>query len=84
MVEEHYAFIKNGRVVNSAVFLSKDEELADRIAKEQGYDDAVWVGKNAPHKWAEYDGKTFTPPTNEYLIEIGVMEPLSDLIEETD
>jgi hypothetical protein len=74
MTEQHYAFIKNGRVVNSVVFFSKNEELADRIAHEQGYDDAVWVGENSPHKWSSYDGKVFTKPTNEYLIEIGVLK----------
>jgi hypothetical protein len=76
MAEQHYAFIKDGRVVNSAVFISKDEELADNIAKEQGYDDAIWVGENPPHKWSQYDGKTFTPPTDEYLLEIGIIENL--------
>jgi hypothetical protein len=75
MTEQHYAFIKNGRVVNSVVFFSKNEELADRIAHEQGYDDAVWVGENPPFKWSSYDGKVFTKPTNEYLIEIGVLLP---------
>ena len=74
-MEQHYAFIKNNRVENIAVFASQNEELADRVAQEQGYDDAVWVGTNVPVKWSTYDGSTFTPPTVEYLISIGVITP---------
>ena len=75
MTELHYAFLKNNRVEQIAVFASKDEELADRVAQEQGYDDAVWVGENKPIMFSSYDGTTFTPPTNEYLISIGILEP---------
>ena len=53
----------------------QDEELADRVAQEQGYDDAVWVGETAPSMWSTYDGTTFTRPTEEYLISIGVINP---------
>jgi len=74
-MEQHYAFIKNNRVENIAVFSSQDETLADRVAQEQGYDDAVWVGTDVPAKWSTYDGTVFTPPTDEYLISIGVMNP---------
>jgi hypothetical protein len=74
-MEKHYAFLKNNRVENIAVFASQDEALADRIAQEQGYDDAVWVGTDAPVKWSTYNGTTFTPPTDEYLISIGIMNP---------
>jgi hypothetical protein len=74
-MEQHYTFIKNNRVENIAVFASQDETLADRIAQEQGYDDAVWVGTNVPVKWSTYDGSTFTPPTEEYLISIGIINP---------
>ena len=80
-MEQHYAFIKNNIVENVAVFASQDEELADRIAQEQGYDDAVWVGENVPMKWSTYNGITFTPPTNEYLISIGILIPT---VEETE
>jgi len=73
-MEQHYVFIKNNRVENIAVFASQDEELADRVAREQGFDDAVWVGENAPAKWSTYDGATFTKPTDEYLISIGILE----------
>jgi hypothetical protein len=74
-MEQHYAFLKNNRVENICVFATQDEELADRIAQEQGYDDAVWVGENIPAKWSTYDGTAFTLATKEYLISIGVMEP---------
>jgi hypothetical protein len=75
-MEKYYAFIKNNRVENTLVFASQNEELADRIAQEQGYDDAVWVGVDAPVKWSTYDGATFTPPTEEYLISIGIINTL--------
>lgn len=73
-MEQHYAFIKNNRVENIAVFASQDEELADRVTQEQGYDDAVWVGTNIPAMWSTYDGTAFTKPTDEYLISIGVKD----------
>ncbi len=74
-MEQHYVFLKDNRVANIAVFGSKDEELADRVAQEQGYDDAVWVGEDRPVMWSTYDGTTFTPPTDEHLISIGVITP---------
>lgn len=72
-MEQHYVFLKNNRVENIAVFASQDEALADAVAQEQGYDDAVWVGENPPAKWSTYDGTTFTPPTLDYLYEIGIV-----------
>lgn len=72
-MEQHYAFLKDNRVVQIAVFGSQDEELADRIAQEQGFDDAVWVGEEVPHIYSSYNGTIFTPPTEEYLNSIGVM-----------
>lgn len=75
-MEQYYAFIKDGRVANIAVFGSKDEALADAVAQEQGFDDAVWVGEDKPAMWSTYNGTTFTPPTDEYLISIGIMNPV--------
>jgi hypothetical protein len=75
-MELHYAFLKNNRVEQIAVFASQDEALADAVAQEQGFDDAVWVGETAPAMWSTYDGTTFTLPTEEYLISIGVMLPM--------
>lgn len=74
-MEQHYVFLKNNRVEQIAVFVSQDEALADAIAHEQGFDDAVWVGENKPILYSSYDGTAFTPPTDEYLISIGIMNP---------
>lgn len=73
-MEQHYVFLKDGRVANVAVFATQDEELADRVAHEQGYDDAVWVGTELPVLYSSYDGTTFTPPTDEYLVSIGIRQ----------
>lgn len=76
MTEKHFVYLKDNRVEQIAVFASQDEELADRIAQEQGYDDALWIGENTPPaRWSTYDPTTgeFTPPTDEYLISIGIM-----------
>jgi hypothetical protein len=75
-MEQHYVFLKNNRVANVAVFASQDEELADRVAIENGYEDAVWVGENIPAMHSTYDGTLFTLPTDEYLISIGIMNPV--------
>lgn len=74
-MEQHYAFLKDNRVAQVAVFASQDEALADAVAHEHGFDDAVWVGADAPAMWSTYDGTTFTAPTDEYLISIGIMNP---------
>jgi len=74
-MELHYAFIKDNRVAQVAVFASQDEALADAVAQEHGFNDAVWVGADVPAMWSSYDGTTFTAPTLEYLISIGVMNP---------
>ena len=71
-MEQHYAFIKDGKVANVAVFAEQNEELADLVAQEQGYDDAVWVGSNPPTMHSAYDGNKFIEPTLDYLYEIGV------------
>jgi len=74
-MEQHYVFLKNNRVEQVAVFASQDEALADAVAHEHGFDDAVWVGEITPAMWSTYDGTTFTPPTDEHLISIGIMNP---------
>ena len=81
-MEQHYVFIKNNRVKNIAVFASQDEALADAVAQEHGFDDAVWVGSNPPAMWSTYDGTEFTLPTEEYLISIGIMNPVVETPEE--
>jgi hypothetical protein len=78
-MEQHYVFLKNNRVEQVAVFASQDEALADAVAQEHGYNDAVWVGTDAPAMWSTYDGTTFTPPTDEYLISIGIINPVIEV-----
>lgn len=77
-MEQHYVFLKDNRVANIAVFGSQDEELADRVAQEHGFDDAVWVGSTIPAMFSSYDNGVFTPPTDEYLISIGIMNPVEE------
>jgi hypothetical protein len=80
-VEKHFVFLKNNVVEQIAVFASQDEELADRIAQEQGYDDALWIGEDpVPTRWSTYNPTTkeFTPPTDEYLISIGILNPIEE------
>lgn len=81
-MELHYAFLKDNRVEQIAVFASQDEALADAVAQEHGFDDAVWVGSNPPAMWSTYDGTEFTLPTEEYLISIGIMNPVVETPEE--
>ena len=76
-MEKHYTFIKDNRVENSAVFAEADNILAERICLENNYDGFIWLNtKPVPAKWSTYDGTTFTPPTTEYLISIGVITPI--------
>lgn len=75
-MEKHYAFIKNNRVENTFVFAEQNDILAQTITDEQGYDSFVWLNNAAvPTRWSTYNGVFFTPPTSEYLISIGILEP---------
>jgi hypothetical protein len=80
-MEQHYAFLKNNRVENILVFASQDEALADAVAHEQGFDDAVWVGETIPAMWSTYDGTSFTAPTIDYLYEIGILNENQAMID---
>lgn len=71
-MEMHYVFLKNDRVANIAVFDSKNDELATKIAEEQGFDKAIWVAENKPAMYSSYDGKKFIDPSIDYLFEIGI------------
>lgn len=73
-MEQHYVFLKGNRVMNIAVFASQDEELADRIAQEQNYDDAVWVGDNKPIMFSTWNGEVFTDPTLDDLYDLGIAQ----------
>jgi hypothetical protein len=80
-MEQHYVFLKDNRVEQVAVFASQDEELADRVAQEHGFDDAVWVGADKPAMWSTYDGAVFTEPTLDYLYEIGIAQENTAMLE---
>lgn len=74
MAEKHFLFMKDNRVHDIMVFASQDEELADRIAHEQGYDDALWIGEDpVPVRWSLYDpvARTFAAPNLDYLYLVG-------------
>ena len=73
-MEQHYVFLKDNRVAQIAVFASQDETLADAVAREHEFDDAVWVGENIPTLHSSYDGATFIEPTLDYLYEIGISQ----------
>lgn len=73
-MEKHYAFLKNNRVVNVAVFAEEDEHLAARIAAEKEWDDAIWVGEDKPILYSFWNGTSFEHPTDEYLLSIGVLQ----------
>lgn len=80
-MEKTYAFLKDNRVENILVFEKKDDKLAKFIASEQGYDSFVYIGEDSdPVRWASYDGKVFTDPTQDYLISIGVVEAISETL----
>ena len=81
-MEKTYAFIKDNVVENIFVFSEENQQLAESIMVEQGYDSFVYIGENPdPARWSFYDGKTFTDPTDEYLISIGVKNP--EVVDET-
>jgi hypothetical protein len=72
-MEQHYAFLKENRVVNVAVFASEDKQLAAQIAAETGCDSAIWVGPDKPALHSLWNGTAFEEPTTEYLVSIGVL-----------
>jgi hypothetical protein len=80
-MEQYYVFLKDNRVQQVAVFASQDEALADAVALEHGFDDAVWVGEDKPEMWSTYDGTSFTPPTIDYLYEIGIAQENQAMID---
>ena len=83
-MEQHYVFIKDNIVKQIAVFASQDEILADAVAQEQGFDDAIWVGENIPAMFSSYDGSTFIAPTLEYLYSIGIINEIPKELEENN
>lgn len=54
-----------------------DTAFLDQIKEEQGCDDMVCICEygELPARWSTWDGTKFTPPTDEYLISIGILNP---------
>lgn len=74
MNEKHFVFLKNNRVEQILVFSEQDNELANRIVNEEGYDDSIWIGEDkVPDRWSIWYQNEFIPPTLEYLHSIGVL-----------
>ena len=73
-MEKHIALINktNNRVVNVLIV---DDLGADRIKQfETDECKVIAVKDSVPHINGLWDGKTFTEPTNDYLIEIGLID----------
>lgn len=81
-MEKFYAFIKDSRVREVAVFASQDEELADSIAQQKGYDDAIWTDNTPVAIWSEYVNGELIPPTLDYLYSIGVVKQNQAMLDE--
>lgn len=79
-MEKHYGFIKDNRLVLVAVFESENTDIAELVKSDFNYDSYVWLGDVAPPiLYSSYDGTTFTDPTDEYLISIGIMQPAPEV-----
>lgn len=75
-MEKHYAFIKNNLVENVLVFLNQDDSLAQVICNEQKCDAFVWLDDLViPVRYSSWDGTSFTPPTHEQLVNLGITSP---------
>jgi hypothetical protein len=79
-MSKHYAFLKNNRVEQVLIFDSKNDELATRIKEENNFDSFVWLNEENLQIWSTYDGRVFTPPTDEYLLSIGILQPVIETI----
>lgn len=78
-MEKHYAFIKDGVVEDILVFADRNDALASTITNEKGYDSFIWLDTQpTPARWSTYDGTSFTAPTIEYLISIGIVQPVAE------
>jgi hypothetical protein len=83
-MEKNYAFIKNNRVALVAVFESENTAVADLVKTDNNFDSYIWLDDSeVPHIHSTYDGTTFTQPTIDYLISIGVTTPVvEEVLEE--
>lgn len=64
--------IKNNRLIQSLLFDKQDEKLAKIIAKDQNADEYVW-SDDSPILYSEYLNNEFVAPSDDYLIEIGIL-----------
>ena len=71
----YYAFLIGDRVENISPVQAQDDALAAFACETNGYDQAIFVDGPEPDRWSTWDGQVFTPPTTEYLISIGVLNP---------
>lgn len=84
-MEKHYTFIKAGHVENTLVFAKQNDELAQTICNENGYDSFVWLDEaEVPHRYASYENGVFTEPTPQYLYSVGVLsvDPDAPVVEQ--
>jgi hypothetical protein len=65
--------------VDICVFANENQELADSVVATQGFDSAIWIGENEKptlHSLYDVENNTFTTPTHDYLVEIGIAQPI--------
>ena len=82
-MEKYYALIKDNRIVDIIVFESQNDDFANQISLDKGLDSAVWLDETRPVIYSTWDGSSFEPPTNEYLVSIGVSGPTPLIVETT-
>lgn len=73
MTELKYALLKDNRVKNVIVMHQQDDTSIAKHCEVNGFDSFVFVGVENVAIWSTYDGETFTPPTLDYLYEIGIL-----------
>ena len=72
MTELKYALLKGNRVENVIVMDKQDDYAIAKHCEIYGFDLFVYLGEGAVAIWSTYDGSSFTPPTLDYLYEIGI------------
>lgn len=72
MSELKYALLKGNRVENVIVMDKQDDAAIAEHCEIYGFDLFVYLGENSVAIWSTYDGSIFTPPTLDYLYEIGI------------
>lgn len=77
-MEKHIALVNkiNKRVVNVLIVDNLDTDYIAQFATNEC--DVVAVTNSIPFMNGLYDGEVFTQPTNDYLIEIGLVTPIDE------